>query len=270
MENSKELLSKNIGISNAYFNKYLSLLNLNTKTTSQIVKDLIIDSSILNNQLTSTDSFIKTIKGQFSLLSSNTNTASKAQIKKDSVMTFSINGCDSFNYITNTALSFLTSHGFSQVSSRTTKFYYQTEKERLLNVQDEKDNHKKFSYLHHNHIEEKVKNEEEDEEEAVDIIKSLHSEYKNDSPSKSNIKKKGKGKFLGNKRKKVKEENEHDLVDEYCKEDCLFERKDCNQRMIYCEGKCGIWYHLECINMSDEKMNEYENKNWYCNTCIKK
>lgn len=75
--------------------------------------------------------------------------------------------------------------------------------------------------------------------------------------------------ILGSKRKK--KENTEQTVnqsDEYCIEDCLFTRKDCNQKMIFCEGDCGTWYHLQCINMSDEKMKEYENKNWFCKNCI--
>lgn len=39
--------------------------------------------------------------------------------------------------------------------------------------------------------------------------------------------------------------------------------------MICCDGeKCGDWYHLRCIGVSDEKYPE--NMKWYCKRCMAK
>lgn len=66
-------------------------------------------------------------------------------------------------------------------------------------------------------------------------------------------------------KKQRKKKNNTDI---YCKDNCMFTRKDGNQKMIMCDGKCKTWYHLECVGLNDEKMQQYEGKNWYCDICV--
>lgn len=54
-------------------------------------------------------------------------------------------------------------------------------------------------------------------------------------------------------------------TDEYCIEECLFNRKDSGQKMIFCDGKCEIWFHLKCLKISDEETERLGK--WYCKNC---
>lgn len=66
-----------------------------------------------------------------------------------------------------------------------------------------------------------------------------------------------------------KQANFTNMNDIYCIKGCEYNRKDCNLKMIFCEGKCKTWYHLKCMNIKDEELNEFESRglDWYCNFC---
>lgn len=69
------------------------------------------------------------------------------------------------------------------------------------------------------------------------------------------------------KRRKIKGQEENEV---YCQKDCKYSGKDHNTRMIFCEGSCKTWYHVDCIDLSDEKLKEYDDKEWYCEICSNK
>lgn len=66
--------------------------------------------------------------------------------------------------------------------------------------------------------------------------------------------------MLKSKKIKINEQS-----DEYCIDECLFNRKDSGQKMIFCDGKCEIWFHLKCLKITDEESERLGK--WYCKNC---
>lgn len=65
--------------------------------------------------------------------------------------------------------------------------------------------------------------------------------------------------------KKVEKKEEFEGEELFCSCKKPF-RKPWNGKMIQCD-QCEIWYHLKCINMSDQTFNELKNKKYICNCC---
>ncbi len=61
-----------------------------------------------------------------------------------------------------------------------------------------------------------------------------------------------------------KQEAERD----YCFSNCRFGRKSRGQSMIECDN-CNEWYHSKCLNFTNEQIQKYKDKEWYCPYCNK-
>ena len=232
-----------------------NLTNKELKTISKLIGFSVQDSNQINpSDIHSLKEKLKVIESQEKVQTDTFLNNIKAQLK------------------TKQANNYIIGHLADPVS-KTIKAFCNTEKERMFNIQDDKSSMKIF---HYNTIKEqnnKILEEETYSEKKtvsvpdtpIKLSTAKHSKSKKANYSTLNNSSK---RLLGSKRGKntINKNNEDDV---YCVEDCEFSRKDCNQRMIFCEGECGIWYHLQCIGMTEEEMNEYENKNWYCKDCLK-
>lgn len=139
-----------------------------------------------------------------------------------------------------------------------TTFYHIEKKEKSVEEKNKSSiNKEKYLAEPVNAINDKI--EDSDTQEEINLDTPLKQRpQRNPKPVHSNKK------LLGNKRAKKKTVYEGE---EYCIKNCLFDNKYANREMIYCEGSCKIWYHIECINMNENKLRELDNKAYICDNC---